>query len=44
MYTIGNKIFKTKKECKTYSKNIINSLGSCEINKDHNYFNFSVIY
>ena len=40
MYTIGNKIFKTKKECYSYTKNIINSLGSCEINKDHNYFIF----
>ena len=40
MYTIGNKIFETKTECKMHSKNIINSLGCCEINKDHEYFNF----
>ena len=40
MYKIGNIIFKTKKECKLYSKNIINSLRCCNINIDHEYFNF----
>jgi len=39
-YFIGELEFKTKKECKTYTTNIINNLGCCIINKDHIYFSF----
>jgi len=39
-YNIGDIQFKTKKECETYTRNIINSLGCCTINKTHTQFNF----
>jgi hypothetical protein len=39
-YYIGKLGFKTKKECETYTRNIINSLGICKINKEHTYFSF----
>jgi len=39
-YYIGPLEFKTKKECLTYTRNIINKLGCCIISKDHDYYNF----
>jgi hypothetical protein len=39
-YYIGELEFKTKKECENYTRNIINELSCCIINKDHTYFNF----
>lgn len=39
-YYIGELEFKTKKECYNYTRNIINNLGCCNINKDHIYFCF----
>jgi len=39
-YFIGELEFKTKKESENYTRNIINKLGCCIINKDHIYFNF----
>ena len=39
-YYIGDLEFKTKKECETYTRNIINNLGCCIIKKDHIQFNF----
>jgi len=39
-YYIGELEFKTKKECENYTRNIINTLGCCIINKDHEQFNF----
>ena len=41
-YYIGDLEFKTKKECENYTRNIINNLGCCIINKDHTQFNFFV--
>ena len=39
-YYIGELEFKTKKECENYTRNIINNLGCCIINKDHTKFSF----
>lgn len=39
-YCIGELEFKTKKECENYTRDIINNLGCCVINKEHTYFNF----
>ena len=39
-YVIGDVGFKTKKECETYTRNIVNTLGVCSINKDHIHFQF----
>jgi hypothetical protein len=39
-YYIGKLEFKTKKECQNYTRNIINNLGCCIINKDHVQFIF----
>ena len=39
-YYIGKLEFKTKKECEDYTRNIINTLGCCKINKDHKNFSF----
>ena len=39
-YYIGDLGFKTKKECETYTRNIINSLEIVKITKDHKYFSF----
>lgn len=39
-YCIGNLEFKTKKECENYTRNIINSLGCCIIEKTHMHFDF----
>ena len=39
-YYIGELEFKTKKECEDYTRNIINNLGCCIINKDHTHFSF----
>lgn len=39
-YYIGELEFKTKKECENYTRNIINNLGCCIINKDHTHFSF----
>ena len=39
-YYIGELEFKTKKECENYTRNVINNLGCCIINKDHTLFNF----
>jgi hypothetical protein len=39
-YYIGKLEFKTKKDCEEYTRNIINNLGCCIINKVHTYFNF----
>lgn len=39
-YNIGDKKFKTKKECETFTRNIINNLGCCEIKRGHTYFTF----
>lgn len=41
-YYIGELGFKTKKESHAYTKNIITSLGYCEIKKKHKDFNFFV--
>ena len=40
IYKIGNKNFKSKKECYMFTKNIIHNLGCCTIKKDHECFNF----
>jgi len=40
LYYIGDVSFKTKKECENYTRNIINSLGCCIINKTHSHFIF----
>lgn len=39
-YYIGDLGFKTKKECKNYTSELINSLGCCIINKDSLHYNF----
>ena len=39
-YYIGELEFKTKNECENYTRNIINNLGCCIINKDHTHFSF----
>lgn len=39
-YNIGDLEFKTKKECENYTRNIINTLGCCEIKKDNKYYIF----
>jgi hypothetical protein len=39
-YYIGELEFKTKKECESYARNIINTLGCCIVDKDHSQFNF----
>ena len=39
-YNIGELEFKTIKECENYTRNIINNLGCCIINKDHIQYNF----
>ena len=39
-YNIGELEFKTKKECENYTRNIIENLGCCLINKDHIQYNF----
>jgi len=39
-YKIGDLEFKTKKEVENYTRNIINELNTCIINKDHIYFIF----
>ena len=39
-YNIGELEFKTKKDCENYTRNIINNLGCCIINKDHIQYNF----
>jgi hypothetical protein len=39
-YYIGKLEFKTKKECENYTRNVINNLGCCIINKDHPQFIF----
>jgi len=40
IYYIGELEFKTKKECENYTRNIINDLGCCIINKDNTFFSF----
>jgi hypothetical protein len=40
IYYIGNLEFRTKKECQEYTRNIINNLGCCIINKEHKQFIF----
>lgn len=39
-YCIGELEFKTKKDCEDYTRNIINNLGCCIIQKDNKHFNF----
>ena len=39
-YYIGDLEFKTKKECENYTRNIINDLGCCVIQKDNTHFSF----
>ncbi len=39
-YFIGEIGFKTKKECESYTRSIINELGSCQINKDNDKYKF----
>jgi hypothetical protein len=39
-YYIGKMGFKTKKECENYTRNIINDLGCCIINKTDMYYTF----
>ena len=41
-YYIGELAFKTKKECESYTRNIINNLGCCSIYKTHEKYNFFV--
>ena len=40
IYSIGDLEFKTKKACEDYTRDIINSLGCCIINKDNSHFIF----
>lgn len=39
-YNIGDILFKTKKECEQYTRNIINKLGCCIIDNKHENFKF----
>jgi hypothetical protein len=39
-YFIGSKGFKTKKDCETYTRNIVNELKTSRITKTNEYFNF----
>jgi hypothetical protein len=39
-YFIGELGFKTKKDCLSYTRNIINDLGCGKINKDHIQYDF----
>jgi hypothetical protein len=39
-YYIGELKFNTKEQCKNYTRNIINNLGCCVINKHHTHFRF----
>lgn len=41
-YNIGNLEFKTKKACEEYTRNIVNTLGCCTINKDHLQYKFFI--
>jgi hypothetical protein len=41
-YYIGDLKFNTKKECEEYTRNIINNLGCCIINKEHSLFSFFI--
>ena len=40
IYYIGKLEFKTKKDCVNYTRKIINNLGCCKIDREHEYFNF----
>ena len=42
MYKIGDRVFKSKKECEGYTRNIINSLGAITIKRDHDCYSFFV--
>ena len=39
-YYIGDLEFKTKKECENYTRNIINDLGCCVIQRNNTHFSF----
>lgn len=39
-YAIGDLKFKTKKECENYTRNLINTLGCCVIDKEHKQYIF----
>ena len=39
-YFIGELEFKTKKECENYTRNIINTLGCCQIKKENVQYEF----
>ena len=39
-YFIGDIQFNSKKKCEDYTRNIINNLGCCKIDTNHEYFNF----
>jgi hypothetical protein len=39
-YYIGDLEFKTKKECESYTRNIINNLKCCSIDKTHEKYFF----
>lgn len=39
-YFIGDLHFRTKNECENYTRNIINSLGCCTINKENPHYSF----
>mgnify|MGYP003333874864 CR=1 FL=1 len=41
-YYIGDLEFKTKKECESYTRNIIYNLGCCIIDKAHEKYNFFI--
>lgn len=41
-YRIGEKVFKTKKSCEKYTREIIYELGCCEIDENHEYFSFFI--
>jgi hypothetical protein len=41
-YYIGDIGFKTKKECENYTRNIINNLGCCVIDKNHDKYTFFI--
>ena len=39
-YSIGDKEFKTKKESLTYARKLINDLGECIINNEHEHYKY----
>ena len=42
IYNIGNNRFNTQKECKAFTRNVINQLGCCIINHNNDNFEFFI--